>query len=95
MPATVVRSGSYRRNEFILPKRLFDQCKTLTHHLGSVAAIARAMAKRYGADVSVLDQLRCSRCGGRDVDMILISRRAAAKLAARPTAPTRSASAGS
>ena len=51
--------------------RLIVWCRKCQHQLEPDPA---EMAARYGADVSVIDwkeRLICSRCGGREVDMVV------------------------
>jgi hypothetical protein len=51
--------------------RLIVWCKQCRHQIDPDVA---EMASRYGADTSVLDwrePLVCSRCGGRQVDMVV------------------------
>jgi hypothetical protein len=51
--------------------RLIVWCKECLHQ---VEPDPTAMAERYGAETSVLDwrdRLVCSRCGGRQVDMVV------------------------
>jgi hypothetical protein len=55
--------------------RIITWCKACGHQTEPGAA---EMAERYGAEVPVLDwkdRLRCSRCGGRDIDMVLTGQR--------------------
>jgi hypothetical protein len=51
--------------------RLIVWCKSCHHQIEPDPA---EMTARYGADTSVLDwrdRLVCSRCGGREIDMVL------------------------
>jgi hypothetical protein len=51
--------------------RLIVRCKACQHQVEPDPA---EMAARYGADTSVLDwreRLVCSRCGGRQADMVV------------------------
>jgi hypothetical protein len=55
--------------------RIIVWCKVCRHQVEPDTA---EMAERYGAGVSVLDwrdRLICSRCGGRDNDMVLTGTR--------------------
>jgi hypothetical protein len=51
--------------------RLIVSCKSCQHQIEPDPA---EMAQRYGADTSVLDwreRLVCSKCGGRQADMVV------------------------
>jgi len=55
--------------------RIVVWCRSCHHQVEPEAA---AMAERYGADVPVPDwreRLVCTRCGGRDIDMVLTGSR--------------------
>jgi hypothetical protein len=55
--------------------RIIAWCKACQHQVEPDPA---ELAERYGAGVSVLDwrdRLVCSRCGGRDNDMVLTGQR--------------------
>jgi hypothetical protein len=55
--------------------RLIVWCKACQHQVEPDPA---AMAARYGADTRVLDwrkRLVCSRCGGREADMVVTGTR--------------------
>jgi hypothetical protein len=55
--------------------RIIAWCKACQHQVEPDPA---ELAERYGAGIAVLDwraRLRCSRCGSRDVDMVLTAER--------------------
>jgi hypothetical protein len=55
--------------------RIIVWCKACGHQTEPDPAV---MVERYGADVPVLvwrDRLSCSRCGGREIDMVLTGQR--------------------